>query len=196
MAEHKAMLWGKFVTTAPETAGCLGCEFNLRPQEGLCKGKDEEAAGFKRCDRANHIYVLAEPDKPTIGVDLATQPDQTVMTAISRQDNASSFEPPKHPHDAVIRAWLDGKTVQTRIRATDKWADLPPPPCPITFPKETDFRIKPTTKTLRYRVALMNDRELGGFGHYVAIVHGDMLFPEKFVSWLDDWREVEVETDS
>lgn len=39
-------------------------------------------------------------------------------------------ETKKHPHDAVIRAWLDGKTIQARLIGTmadvSEWYDCPP----------------------------------------------------------------------
>lgn len=33
-------------------------------------------------------------------------------------------ETKKHPHDAVIRAWLDGKTIQVWVPRTEVWADV------------------------------------------------------------------------
>jgi len=61
--EHKAVLWGKLVTTAPETSGCVGCVFVSK--RSACPSRDERSAGFCPCGSGyGHIYVEAKEDRP------------------------------------------------------------------------------------------------------------------------------------
>ena len=54
----------------------------------------------------------------------------------------------KHPHDEVIRAYLDGRTVQMVVDDEGTWADLPPftehrDQYMPRFYSHTNYRIKP-----------------------------------------------------
>ena len=54
----------------------------------------------------------------------------------------------KHPHDAAIRAWLDGETLQYRVNENNPWcglraADSPHVDSIPTFDKKWQYRIKP-----------------------------------------------------
>ena len=99
----------------------------------------------------------------------------------------------KHKHDEVIRAWLDGKTVQACH--THGWMDIVPigeyekMPC---FSVLREYRIKPeTTKYRKYiynyfgtlSVGLVNEE------HQIKATQNSTLF----IRWLDsEWQEVEV----
>lgn len=51
----------------------------------------------------------------------------------------------KYKHDAVIRAWLDGKVVQVK-ELDGKWSDMPPVEGRISLPsfsEKYEYRIKP-----------------------------------------------------
>lgn len=103
----------------------------------------------------------------------------------------------KHIHDAVIRAFLDGKVVRRyyefthvdyhlkssesfpQFNAKDKWEIIPDP-----------------VLTKRYRRFIFNDR----YGHNVAlyiekhtILPTDISGMKGFVRWVDlDWQQEEV----
>ena len=98
----------------------------------------------------------------------------------------------KYPHGALVRAWLDGKTLQ--YLDGEVWVDIPnadvADKLPHLYRSSTGYRIKPVT--VRYRVALLA-RDNGE--HYTLSV--DSLQQERelsdrnyFVRWLTDWTEV------
>jgi hypothetical protein len=64
--EHKAVLWGKLVTTAPATEGCKGCTFSFGG-DGPCESQVEQRlAGFSYCsgEAPFFIYIEAKEDQP------------------------------------------------------------------------------------------------------------------------------------
>jgi hypothetical protein len=72
--EHKAILWGKLVTTAEpiKEKSCLGC-VNASSAlgacfEDMCNGKSQQtAAGFVECYEAgDHIYVEVNSEQPAV----------------------------------------------------------------------------------------------------------------------------------
>lgn len=99
-----------------------------------------------------------------------------------------------YKHDAVIRAWLDGKTVQHYSR-DGRWEDIRTVDICVESPAfyvEESFRIKPNT--IKYRRWLR-----GGNGcHSVGSIsfEDSVAGTEKhnlFVKWIDtEWQEVEV----
>lgn len=99
----------------------------------------------------------------------------------------------KHPHDAVIRAWLDGKTIQ--VYYSDEWLDSQPihgTNCIPLFHPQLQYRIKPTV--LKYRKYIYNN---GGRPSITLI--SPFFSPEnieadpRFIRWIDtEWQEVEV----
>ena len=106
----------------------------------------------------------------------------------------------KHPHDALIRDWLDGRVIQYRpAGSTDLWRDMDAPDKVSKLPHfysngPTEYRRKPVT--VRYRVALMNPLKIGQRQHCFAVetVEAETLTAthKGFVRWLTDWTEVEV----
>ncbi len=98
----------------------------------------------------------------------------------------------KYPHDELVRAWLDGKTLQ--YLDVDVWIDIPnvnvADKLPHLYRKQGCYRIKPVT--ILYRVALMAG---GNGGHYTESawsldVQVRIERNDKFVRWLTDWTEV------
>ena len=98
----------------------------------------------------------------------------------------------KYPHDELVRAWLDGKTLQ--YLDGDVWIDIPnanvADKLPHLYRSSTGYRIKPVM--VRYRVALLAQ---SNGEHCPAAV--DSLQEEHrlqgrpgFVRWLTDWTEV------
>jgi hypothetical protein len=104
----------------------------------------------------------------------------------------------RYPHDALVRAWLDGKTIQYLDQSGHVlggvWVDIEGPgeasKVPHLYRSGTEYRIKPVT--VRYRLALMDS---GGL--YVSAItslseeHG-FSRSKYFVRWLSDWTEVVV----
>jgi len=98
-----------------------------------------------------------------------------------------------YKHDAVIRAWLDGKTVQQQsrdgswhdVRAINVYSTVP------AFSVDESYRIKP--ETIKYRRAIKKYD-----GLYVTTVNTvseavNLSSSPYFVRWIDtEWQEVEV----
>jgi hypothetical protein len=91
-----------------------------------------------------------------------------------------------HKHDTLIRAWLDGKTVQFKLDGV--WADLSAPEavekCPHFYP-DSEYRLKPVT--VRYRVWV---DKLGAPHIASTLMQSDTV--EKlptFGRWLHEWTE-------
>lgn len=105
----------------------------------------------------------------------------------------------KYKHDAILRAWLDGKAIQYLPTGTDVWLDIEPAASATKTPHlytdgRAEYRIKPVT--VRYRVALMSPTKIGQ-KHYcftVETVEAETLTAthKGFIRWLTDWTEVEV----
>lgn len=106
----------------------------------------------------------------------------------------------KHPHDALIRDWLDGHVIQYRPTGSDDpWLEMASAASARKMPHfytdgTTEYRRKPVT--VRYRVALMNPLKIGQRQHCFAVetVEAETLTAthKGFVRWLTDWTEVEV----
>ncbi len=104
----------------------------------------------------------------------------------------------KYPHDALVRAWLDGKTIQylEYIEGRNVWLDIDGPGVATKMPHfYSDFehyRIKPVV--VRYRVALLRRDDGGCFTESVSSPEGErtMSSDSLFVRWITDWTEVVV----
>jgi len=103
----------------------------------------------------------------------------------------------KHPHDEVIRAWLDGKDIQMKLGAewipvnnVDWYAAMSATP---RFAKKETYRIKPEKKVLRYRVGLFQ----GIDAKYVHAIfeknERDAELNRNFIRWLGDEQVVEID---
>ena len=84
-----------------------------------------------------------------------------------------------HPHDPLIRAWLDGQPVQ--YLQGEVWIDIEPPAAvsktPHFYP-DCSYRLKPIQ--LRYRLGLLVADTL---------LDADVL-ARRGVTWLGDWQNV------
>ena len=114
----------------------------------------------------------------------------------------------KHKYYDVIVKWAEGQPIQYRfIVITDvvgrsKWVDLSDPYCFNKFPNFNDgnveWRIKPETKVIKYRLALMSYKTEE---YYTAVFNTSEHFliefmnSANFVKWLSDWIEYEVTDD-
>ena len=91
----------------------------------------------------------------------------------------------KHPHDTLIRAWLDGKPVQY-LDPADRWVDLAAPSAVTKTPHfypDCSYRLKP--RVARYRIGTLNGRILAADTLLDAAV-----LDRKGIVWLGDWVEV------
>jgi hypothetical protein len=101
----------------------------------------------------------------------------------------------RHPHDSLIRAWLDGRTVQYFDAASGLWVDIEPASSvdklPHFYRDGTPYRIKPVV--VRVRNAIMRD---GARAWVVACntIQEERMTGEhpNFARWLDDWKEFEA----
>lgn len=95
----------------------------------------------------------------------------------------------KHPQYEVIVHWANGGKIQYRSNIDEQWVDYlyghdesPAWSC-------YQFRIKPKTKEIKYRVALMK-------GNTIKVFNEDISLDDAydFKQWLDpEWRYVSVE---
>jgi hypothetical protein len=95
-----------------------------------------------------------------------------------------------YPHDAMVRAWLDGKTVQW-LDVDDTWVDLAPPDAvkkmPLFYPT-SKYRLKPIT--VRIRIGVMAN---GNPALAASLQQADLLERrDGFLRWLTDWQEFTV----
>ena len=102
----------------------------------------------------------------------------------------------KHPHDAVIRAWLDGKTIQLWSTKEGKWKDISAlkEGWNLYFSTDGQYRIKPTV--IKYRMFLWKSNS--GNRYVTTVTPEEQARKPRdqwagFVRWIDtDWQEVEV----
>ncbi len=103
----------------------------------------------------------------------------------------------KYPHDALVRAWLDGKTIQylEHIEGRNVWLDMDGPgvatKMPHFYSAFEHYRIKPVV--YRHRVALMGSGRITYQLLAKSPAEADSFAKSKdFVRWLTDWAEVVV----
>lgn len=90
----------------------------------------------------------------------------------------------KHPHDALIRAWLDGRTVQ--YLQGDLWVDLAAPGLVSKAPHfylDCSYRLKPLN--LRYRLGVLDNQVVCAN----TLIHATVL-ERRGTVWLGEWTEV------
>ena len=96
----------------------------------------------------------------------------------------------QHPHDQLIRAWLDGRAVQ--YYDADRggiWIDLEPPHMCSKLPHfyaHGQYRLKPVI--LRFRVGL--NTSLEPFAVRSVMAEHAAERAEWFDRWIGDWQEV------
>jgi hypothetical protein len=101
-----------------------------------------------------------------------------------------------HPHDLLIRSWLNGDAVQYRQLGADAWIDLEPAATVRKLPQfrtdgTSEYRIKPLV--IRHRVAIIKTSGRVGT-ESVNTVEQEAVMKKsaRFVRWLTDWTEVVV----
>jgi len=87
-----------------------------------------------------------------------------------------------YKHADLIHAWAEGAEIQYFHKDQLYWANVIGND-PSWF-DDTQYRIKPKTKTVRFRNYLT-------INNFIAVSHMDN--PDYFVKWLGDWQEAEVE---
>lgn len=95
----------------------------------------------------------------------------------------------KHPHDTLIRAWLDGRAVQYMVSGL--WVDLEPPDRVEKMPHfytSEQYRLRPVT--VRYRLWL--DR--AGTPRLAHSLEAATRAEQSndFLRWFTEWDEREV----
>ena len=94
----------------------------------------------------------------------------------------------KYKHDEVVRAWLDGKSIEQF--SNGKWALIHTPVESASllpaFHRNIQYRVKPKTETRKYRVALMdygpitvaprNYEQFSGYGHFMRWLTDELSY--------------------
>lgn len=101
----------------------------------------------------------------------------------------------KYKHDAILRAWLDGKAIQYLPTGTDVWLDIEPASTATKTPHlytdgRAEYRLKPIV--LRYRVALVSDEGYWTTTADSLLEAHDIEERGDFVKWVSDWIEVQA----
>ena len=105
-------------------------------------------------------------------------------------------EQKKHKYYDVILHWANGGEIQHKYthEHTGAWFDFPSDfrNTPAFSNIKLNWRIKPKTKTIRYRNAMLKNNEVVVFTSEPTLedAYGDAAF----LRWIDpEWKEVEVE---
>lgn len=115
-----------------------------------------------------------------------------------------------HKHAAVIKAWADGKQIQSASpvspTADDPMGQREPSWFDVRDPKFDDrmlYRVKPASTRVRLRTAAMTNgspaaraavAESGGIWTLHVTTEAAAKFAEQsgdFICWLHDWKEIE-----
>lgn len=94
----------------------------------------------------------------------------------------------RHKHADSIHAWAEGAIIQFKLSEGDIWLD-----CPDNLPcwsVDRDYRIKPATKKITFRLWLTKS---GKVAVWNLIGGGPFESPTEFKHWIGDWQSVEVE---
>lgn len=95
----------------------------------------------------------------------------------------------RHKYYDVIMHWANGGVIEFRSTCsnTSCWVELQNDESPLFNEEQLQWRIKPKTKTIRYRCALLKDNEI------IALT-SEPIEDEYFLHWIDpEWKEIEVE---
>lgn len=101
-----------------------------------------------------------------------------IIEEIPEQEQQTQ-NPKRHKHADLIHAWAEGAEIQYHDLFTG-WEDIEEP----GFYENDEYRIKPKTKTVRFRNYLTTN-------DFVSTSTIDN--PDHFKKWLGDWQDVEVE---
>lgn len=104
-----------------------------------------------------------------------------------------------HKYHDVIVAFSEGKSIQCKYIEHNHWIDVISGPT-NTFPdfnaKDVEWRIKPTAKIIKYRLALM-EHGLYSESYYIVCFNkaqkfGNPELEKNFLNWITDWMEYEI----
>lgn len=107
----------------------------------------------------------------------------------------------KHPHDEMIRAWLDGKAIEVFNVIAQQWQPVRPVEDWILPPFRTEwrYRLKPDPAVFKYRRFVWRDK-VANKDRIAVIEDGILVLPDNiesrdsFVRWIDtEWQVLEVE---
>lgn len=98
------------------------------------------------------------------------------------------------PHAELIHAWANGAQIQFRRSPAHEWKDIDGP----SWVASTFYRLKPTPRTLRYRVALRHDPTTGRIGtdaynEFDCDLAGDGSDIDHFIRWLSPIETTTIE---
>lgn len=133
--------------------------------------------------RLNYIHVKDKDGVDKYGFMCGT---------IKEEEEMKTSQNNKHPQYDVIVHWASGGNIQYYNTADEKWED-----CPTDYKFNISwgsygFRIKPDTKKIKYRTALLKNNTIKVFIENLSL--GDAYGDDAFKQWLDpDWKELEVE---
>jgi hypothetical protein len=103
----------------------------------------------------------------------------------------------KHQFYEVIVGWAEGQPIQFSFyRDSDKtWYNYRKDECPDFNDSDVKWRLKPEAKTGKYRVALFKEPKEGFYYTKNDDGYGNEDFENsiRFVKWLTDWIEYELE---
>lgn len=100
----------------------------------------------------------------------------------------------KHPQYDVIVHWASGGEIQYYDITDEKWEDYPDDYKFNPSWSYYEFRIKPDTKKIKYRTALLRNNTIKVFTENLSL--DDVFGDDAFKHWLDpDWKELELEVE-
>lgn len=92
----------------------------------------------------------------------------------------------RHKHADLMIAKANDKTLQIQHKDGDMWFDVTNP----AFHENIQYRIKPKTKTVRFRNFRHNQPGCLGIGLTDNPHEEDIAY---FIEWIGDWQEVEID---
>lgn len=92
----------------------------------------------------------------------------------------------RRKHADLIHAWAEGAEIQF-VMPDGSWRDVSGNPL---WEKKSQYRIKPKTKTVRFRNGITKQGEVVTYQYGRSI---DIEQSPHFKQWLEDWQEVEIE---
>jgi len=94
----------------------------------------------------------------------------------------------KHKHCELIKAWADGAEIEFYNRHAQRWE--PVIGCGFVWDPISQFRIKPETKIVKYKIALYDGASVGvGNPSWYAYIENN----PKFIKWIGEEQSIEVE---
>ena len=128
-------------------------------------------------------------------IDLNHPPEEEYHYAygtIKEEEEMQVNQSNKHPQYDVIVHWASGGKIQYYDITHEKWKDYPDDYNLNPQWSCYEFRIKPDTKKIKCRTALLRNNTIKIFTENLSL--DDVFGGDGFKQWLDpDWKELEVE---